>query len=367
MAVLTKLEVFHYLAIDSAAVVRYAMNLSKPQYWKKRGVKSYLLLPVSLLFQLLSSIRAVAFRTGLVSSWRCPVPVVIVGNITVGGAGKSPLVIALTELLLQREYKVGIVSRGYGGSNVAKPVVVTAESDPSLVGDECVMIAARTGVPLVACANRVQAVQHLLSVAKPDIVISDDGMQHYRLQRDLEIVVVDTAYRFGNGFCLPAGPLRESVRRLKSVDMVVHNGEDRQEPGFELQGNQAINIRDANDRVAITSFCPGPVHAVAGIASPERFFSFLRAQGLQLIEHPFPDHVNYHPDDLVFDSNLPVLLTEKDYVKLSRYDLENCWTIPVSAMLDEKIKEEFMMLADQLISQNATSIGPKGSSKTGNI
>ena len=269
------------------------MKLSRPKYWADRNVISYLLLPVSLLFLLISYLRKLCYQTGVLKRWQSPVPVVIVGNITVGGAGKSPLVIALTDLLLSNHLTVGIVARGYGGDSVDRPVVVSPQSDPSAVGDECVMLAERTGVPVVACADRVMAVQHLLSETSPDVVISYDGLQHYRLQRDLEVAVIDASYGCGNGFCLPAGPLREPESRLKSADMLVYSGADRKMPGYTLHGVEAVNLKDVNTKASLASFRSAAVHAVAGIAAPDRFFSFLRAQGLQVIEHPHSDHAVY--------------------------------------------------------------------------
>jgi len=324
------------------------MELSRPAYWATRNLISYLLWPVSKLFQCVSYLRKQCYQVGLLSRWRSPVPIIIVGNITVGGAGKSPLVIALTDLLLRESLSVGIVARGYGGNSVSDPVVVTGDSDPSNVGDECVMLAQRTGVPVVACADRVMAVKHLLSVAKPDVVISDDGMQHYRLQRDLEIAVIDASYGIGNGFCMPAGPLREPASRLRSVHMLVHSGADRTMPGYTLHGTEAVSLADETRRVPLAFFQASQVHALAGIAAPDRFFGFLRAQGLQVIEHPRSDHSVYCKDDLLFGDELAVLMTEKDRVKVREYKLDNCWYVPVTARLDDKIVEEFLMHIERI-------------------
>lgn len=330
------------------------MELTRPPYWAVRNFISYLLWPVSLLFRLVSYLRKWCYQIGLLSRWRSPVPVIIVGNITVGGAGKSPLVIALTELLLTKSLSVGIVARGYGGDSVNDPVLVSSDSEPSNVGDECVMLAQRTGVPVVACADRVRAVKHLLSVATPDVVICDDGMQHYRLQRDLEIAVIDASYGVGNGFCLPAGPLREPESRLQSVNMIVHSGSDRTMPGYTLHGADAVSLADETRRVPLASFQTSQVHALAGIAAPERFFGFLRAQGLQVIEHPRSDHSVYAKDDFLFDDDLAVLMTEKDRVKVREHKLDNCWYVPVTARLDDKIVEEFLMHIQRVVLKSVT-------------
>jgi len=329
------------------------MKLSRPAYWSIRNFISYLLLPVSLLYRGIISLRSLCYCIGVSKSWRSPVPVIVVGNIVVGGAGKSPLVIALCDLLVSKNIKPGIVARGYGGDSVQAPVVVTRDSNPQAVGDECVMLAARTNLPVVACANRVMAVKHLLSIARPDIVISDDGLQHYALQRDFEIAVIDADYQCGNGFCLPAGPLREPQSRLNSVDMVVYSGEQRRAPGYVLQGDMAVSVSDSATRVTLASFKSSPVHAVAGIASPARFFSYLKAHGLQVIENPKADHTHYVKEDFMFGDNLPVLMTQKDWVKVRDYDLENCWYVPVTAALDEQIINEFLTQTQSMLSQSS--------------
>ena len=325
------------------------MNLSVPGYWRVRTPVSWLLYPVSLLFRVLARLRRLIYRFGLIRTWRSPVPVIVVGNITVGGAGKTPLVIALCELLNKRGLRVGIVTRGFAGSATQHPVLVKPESDPAMVGDEAVLLAIRCMADVVACASRVQAVRQLLSLGEYDVILSDDGLQHYALERDLEIAVVDSGFGFGNGFCLPAGPLREPVARLRTVDLTVHSGTDRQKPGYVLTGEKLINITDPTETMSLVSLRGSEVNAVAGIAAPERFFRSLRAQGLQVKEQAFPDHAAFSKSDFEFNDDLSVIMTEKDMVKCKAFGLVNCWYLPVDAVLDDAVKIELNSLLDKLI------------------
>ncbi len=327
------------------------MKLARPTHWASRNLKSWLLYPLSLVFMSLARLRYLFYRTGVLSSWDAPVPVVVVGNIVVGGAGKTPLVLALAKLLQNQSYSVGIVSRGYGGSTGSMPVVVAPDSDPAVVGDESIMLAARSGLPVVVCTKRVSAVQLLLSYSACDIVLCDDGLQHYALKRDLEIAVVDSEYLYGNQFCLPAGPLREPVARLASVDLVVQSGRDRLSPGYELQGSTLVNLADQSLTRTLESFSGGAVHAVAGIGSPQRFFDFLTSQGLTLYEHAKADHAVYQRSDLEFDDDLPVILTEKDAVKCRQFGFRNCWYLPVYAVLDQQIEHKFLSSAARVTSE----------------
>lgn len=326
------------------------MRLSRPQHWGVRGPVSLLLFPVSLIFRSVVWLRKQCYRIGLFSRWSSPVPVIVVGNITVGGAGKTPLVIALTELLVAEGQRVGIITRGYGGSASNGITVVHPDSDPAVVGDEAVLLSARTGVSVVAGAERVEVVKKILSLGPLDFVISDDGLQHYALERQMEIAVVDSSYRFGNGFCLPAGPLREPLSRLNSVDMVAYssgvsggvNGNNRTDMGYELVGTTLVNVNDSAHLRALADLEGSVVHAVAGIASPARFFNSLREHGLQVIEHPFGDHARFSKADVEFDDQYPVLMTEKDKVKCSHMNLKDTWYLPVRAVLDEELVTAFL-------------------------
>lgn len=309
-----------------------------PGFWDRRGPAALALLPLALLF------RAVVWVRHLLHAWgwrrvvRLPVPVVVVGNITVGGTGKTPLVIALANALAVRGLHPGIVTRGYGGSARGIGAVVP-DSDPERVGDEPLLLARRAGCPVWRGADRVAAATALLA-AHPecDCLISDDGLQHLRLARDVEIAVVDGARGLGNGLPLPAGPLREPPARLRAVDAVVINGAGATglPPGttLTLEGSRLVNLASGDKVLPLEAWRGHRVHAVAGIGHPRRFFDQLRAAGLQVVEHPFPDHHPFTAGDLVFDTALPVVMTEKDAVKCARFAREEWWCLPVEARLD---------------------------------
>ncbi|MDZ4261024.1 MAG: tetraacyldisaccharide 4'-kinase [Pseudomonadota bacterium] len=307
------------------------------------------LLPLSWLFLVLVKVRRLAYKTGLLRSFRLPVPVIIVGNISVGGTGKTPLVAWLVKALQQAGYRPGIISRGYGGQAQQWPQQVLPDSDPLLVGDEPLLLAQRCGCPVVAAPDRVLAARQLLEHSNCNILISDDGLQHYRLQRDIEIVVVDGARRFGNGHCLPAGPLREPVSRLKQVDFVVANGAAMSgEVAMQLVPGALVALLDGDETASLAELHGQQVHAVAGIGNPARFFALLKQHGLSVIEHPFPDHHHFVVDDLFFADKLPVLMTEKDAVKCRRYADARMWYLPVEAQLDDSFARAFMQQTKSL-------------------
>ena len=330
------------------------MPLKTPAYWRRRSFLAWMLWPVSLLFRGLVAIRSSLYRLGVLRSWQSPVPVVVIGNLTAGGAGKTPLVIALAVHLQQKGIAVGVVTRGYGGAaSGGWPVLVTPESDPLQVGDEAVLIARRTGVKVVAAKDRSAAVRYLLDLGAIDVVISDDGLQHYAMQRDLELLVVDRQYQFGNGFCFPAGPLREPLSRLKQVDQIVFSGSpndsgDSSKAGYTLVANVFYNAASGRsieaDRFA-SEINHSEVHAVAAIAQPWKFFASLQVLGLKLIEHPFADHSVYQASDLEFGDALPIVITEKDLVKCADWASDLVWTLQVTAEVDGIILDEF----DQLL------------------
>ena len=318
------------------------------QQWYSPRVSLWLL-PISWLFSLLVMVRRSAYKTGVLGSYRLPVPVIVVGNISVGGTGKTPLVAWLVKVLQQWGYRPGVITRGYGGQAQQWPQQVTPASDPVTVGDEPVLLAQRCGCPVVAAPDRVLAARELLGHFSCDILISDDGLQHYRLQRDIEIVVVDGARRFGNGHCLPAGPLREPISRLRQVDYVVANGAAASgEFAMQLLPGMARSLGDHNKVVSITDFQGQQVHAVAGIGNPARFFELLKKSGLSVIEHPFPDHHAFTMTDLAFADGLPVLMTEKDAVKCRRYADARMWYLPVEAQLDQEFSQRLMQQVNRL-------------------
>lgn len=313
---------------------------SLDQYWYSQNPVAWLLLPLSWLFRAVAFVRRILYRAGIFASTRLPVPVIVVGNISVGGTGKTPLLIALCELLKSEGYHPGIVSRGYG-VHLSGEVLLTADSTASEVGDEPLLIARRTNCPVVVGRDRPAAAKLLLDKQDCNIILSDDGLQHYALQRDIEIAVVDAARLHGNGFCLPAGPLREPVSRLDSVDFVVYNGKSNAAYQFDLEFQTARNV--ATGAIAeLQSFAGQKVHAVAGIGHPQRFFNQLEIQGLDISPHAYPDHHEYMLNDLNYGDTSPVLVTEKDAVKCARLNLDTLWAVPVAAKLSKSLVDDFL-------------------------
>jgi len=319
-------------------------------YWYSQNPLAWALLPLSWLFCAVATIRRYCYTNGWLQSEGVPVPVVVVGNLTVGGTGKTPLIIGLCHYLTQQGFKPGIVSRGYGAA-IRGTHAVTSDDSAAACGDEPLLIKQRTGCPVVIGRDRVAAVNRLLTENDCDVVLSDDGMQHYRLHRNIEIAVIDTDRKFGNGYCLPAGPLREAKARLNAVDMIVHHGNSQYNYRFSLEFDDAVNLV-TGERKSLASFHSASVHAVAGIGHPQRFFNQLRKQGLELSEHAFPDHHRFRADEIRFEDGLPVLMTEKDAVKCvalltdngSVGVLERCWSVPVNAKMSERIGLDLITL-----------------------
>jgi tetraacyldisaccharide 4'-kinase len=311
--------------------------------WASFTLWQVLLLPISALFFLIVVTRRLAYRFGLAPSYRLPVPVIVVGNITVGGTGKTPLVLWLVDFLREHGYRPGIISRGYG-SRASAPQSVSSNSDPLLVGDEPVLLAQRAQCPVWVGRQRVDVARTLLG-ARPDcdVLISDDGLQHYALRRDVEVVVVDGVRRFGNELLLPAGPLREPMSRLKSVDAVVVNGGSISagEYAMQLVGNCFRQLKQAVTAMP-PDFTGKSLHAVAGIGHPTRFFSHLHALGLSVIEHPFPDHHTYQPHELQFADAGEILMTEKDAVKCAAFAPDNAWALIVDAQVDAALGNKIL-------------------------
>ena len=310
-------------------------------HWYHLSPLHLLLLPLSLIFLCLITVRRLSFRYGLLHTVKLPVPVVIVGNISVGGTGKTPLTLWIAQQLLANGWHPGIISRGFGGSS-NKPQAVLVDSDPASVGDEPVLMAQRKLCPIWVGRNRPVAALALLA-AHPecDVIISDDGLQHYRLQRNVEIVVIDGLRRFGNGFLLPAGPLRELPSRLANADAVVVNGgvAASQEYAMNLEGKHFYNLLNPQVVKMADEFKDTNTHALAGIGHPERFFNHLRQLGLNITPHPYPDHHQYCANDLIFDGANALLMTEKDAVKCSAYADENSWVLRVDAQLDDGLTQ----------------------------
>lgn len=322
--------------------------------WSGRSRLYLLLLPFAWLYGLIAWLRRQAYRRGWRQVWRAPLPVVVVGNLTAGGNGKTPLVIWLVEQLQRRGYRVGVVSRGYGGRAAQYPLVLGPDTRSVECGDEPLLIAQRTGAPVAVSPQRSAAVQALLSQTTLDVVITDDGLQHYALARDLELVVVDGVRRFGNGWWLPAGPMRERERRLASVDAVIVNGgtpHDGEIP-MGLTGDRLVNLRSGES-------CPAaqfvaPVVAMAGIGHPPRFFHTLSQLGVPLqATHAFADHQAYQAATLTALTPLgqALLMTEKDAVKCRAFAQDNWWYLPVSAQLPREAGDVLLARIAALITQ----------------
>ncbi len=293
-----------------------------------------LLWPLEQLYRQVVKRKRARFISGDSVSYRAPVPVIVVGNITVGGTGKTPLILWLIDYCRAQGLQVGVVSRGYGAKPARLPWTVSASDSAAQAGDEPLLIVQRSGVPLVIAPDRAQAVQQLLAEHSVDIILSDDGLQHYGLARDLELVLIDAARGLGNQRCLPAGPLREPAERLRSVDAVLCNGaEQDDDSGFamQLQPTELVHVRSG--RREPLSYFPAQqkMHAVAGIGNPQRFFKTLEGLDWQPIAHAFADHAEFSAQDLQFADDLPVLMTEKDAVKCRAFAADNCWYLQVAA------------------------------------
>jgi len=308
--------------------------LERQWYSDKVGFWSVLFTPFSMLLGLLVSLRRALYKIGLIPSWRSPVPLVVVGNITIGGTGKTPLVIWVVQQLLAKGYSPAIVSRGYGGS-AEKITPVSINSDPKVVGDEPLLIATRTACPVWIGKKRSAVIRTLLR-AHPhcDVIISDDGLQHYAMQRDFEIIVVDGVRYFGNKAMLPFGPMREPTWRMHDVDAVVVNGAEADASGeylMRLRGQEFYSLYAVEKKASANFFAGKRIHAVAGIGNPSRFFSHLRQLGLTFVEHAFPDHHQFQAEDLQIPEADIILMTEKDAVKCLQFAQDNIWVLPVQA------------------------------------
>ena len=319
------------------------MSLSSrlQQHWSRVDVVSILLAPLSLIYWAIILVRRAAYALGIFKVHEFSVPVVVVGNLTVGGTGKTPFVISLAEQLKQRGWTPGVISRGYHGK-ASQPAVVPSDGDPGFFGDEPVLISRKTGVPVVVARRRSDAVNRILAESV-DLVISDDGLQHLALGRDADIVMIDDIERFGNGLLLPAGPLREPASRLRSVDIRVRRG------GSARSGEHAVGPRlgaarnlVTGEKVPLAFFRGQSLSAVAGVHRPERFFEMLEEQGLTAVKYPFPDHHYFSPDDLPVGTT--VLMTEKDSVKCASFANPHWWEVSLLTEIPEALIDELERL-----------------------
>ena len=313
--------------------------------WYKDPFIGVWLMPLGFLFSDAVKFRKFLYKLGILKIHTLPVPVIVVGNITVGGTGKTPLIIWLAGFLKASGFKPGIISRGYGGQSESWPQQVTVNSEAKAVGDEALLIAKQTGCPMAVGPLRVDAANLLLRHTDCDVILSDDGLQHYALSRDIEIAVIDGERRFGNGYCLPAGPLREPIERLNSVDFVIVNGEKSEDREFSMQliGERAINLATGEQK-PLAEFNGVDCHALAGIGNPERFFKLLAAAGLTCVTQSFPDHYPFQCHDIEFADNKPVLMTEKDAVKCTAFAGKSHWYVPVTAVPDPVFAEQLLNL-----------------------
>ncbi len=306
--------------------------------WYSEAKPARWLRVLSHVYSLIVAVRKKLYASGLLKRVKFSVPVIVVGNLSVGGTGKTPLVIAIYQYLKSIGLKPGIVSRGYGGKPFKSPVLVNAIDSASDVGDEAIMFANRCDESIVICPDRVLAVQKLITDKQVNIVISDDGLQHYKLQRDIEILVVDGDRLFGNRHLIPAGPLREPLSRLKEIDAVVVNGKNSElgDYAMNLQVDRVSHINQIKDDCSLADFSHQDVYAIAAIGNPQRFFNSLLDCNINAQCTAFDDHHLYTDADLSTYRDRPLLMTEKDAVKCSGKVGDNAWSVNVSAMLTDE-------------------------------
>ncbi len=338
------------------------MNLNDAWY-QKRANWTLLLWPVELLFWQLSAFNK---RRLLKKQWHAPCPLIVVGNISVGGTGKSPLTIDLITTLTAQGYKVGVVSRGYGSKRDDFPYQVKATDTAEQSADEPLMIVQRTKVNLVIDPDRVRACQFLLANNRCDLIISDDGLQHYKMGRDIEIAVIDGARGLGNRHCLPVGPLREPAERLNSVDFVVVNQADECAPASIVDKQFCMRMQPIawcrlsdNVTLSLAEFKQlakrdgAQLHAIAGIGNPERFYSTLRRLGIDAVPNSFPDHHQYQRADFKVGDRDIICMTEKDAVKCKNIAPANSYYLKIAAQLDEQFIQQLIARLQLLKRKNA--------------
>jgi tetraacyldisaccharide 4'-kinase len=322
------------------------LNKRVQRLWAERSILSYGLTPFAVAFSGIATTRRWMYSHFL-KPRTLPVPVIVVGNITVGGTGKTPFVIWLAKALQAKGYRPGIVTRGYKGSRSKhRPILVTSHVQAKAVGDEALVLAQQTGCPVMAGRDRTQAVLALYRRdPKINVIISDDGLQHYRMARQIEIVMMDAVSRWGNGFCLPAGPLREKPCRLDSVDLVIANHGEAEEANWQMTTAPSVyvyNVNRPSEKRLLSSFKDHTIHAFAGIGVPERFFGSLEQQGLNIIRHPFPDHTIYQKKDFNIAKGDTIFMTQKDAVKCHTIAPTSAWYVVLEATLPDACLTEIL-------------------------
>ncbi|PID65610.1 MAG: tetraacyldisaccharide 4'-kinase [Gammaproteobacteria bacterium] len=322
------------------------MNWQK--FWQKRGIGNYVLLPLSAVFYGVTAVRRYLYHGGLLQSAKAPLPVVVVGNINVGGAGKTPLVIALGKWLAENNIAYAVIAKGYGGS-YTRPTVVTAEQSAAVVGDEPLLIKLKCDCPVVVAKSRLQAATIVAQTfPETQIILTDDGLQHYALQRQMEICVINAKVGLGNAWLLPAGGLREPPSRLKQVDFVVYNGGVEHPHHYLLADRGWYHINSGQKRYH-DEFCGDKSQnlAISAIAHPALFFQRLKALGIAAQTRPLPDHHPITAGDLPADKTL--LMTEKDWVKAKVFTHTDAWYLSVEAVLSEALKRDFLIQVQRII------------------
>lgn len=309
-------------------------------FWQKKSLLSILLLPLSFLYCAIVIMRRFFYQQGWFKSYGFAIPIIIVGNITVGGNGKTPMVIWLARFLKNQGFNVGIVSRGYG-RKTKHSIVVDANKTPDEVGDEPLLIYQSLKLPVIVDRNRVQGVKDLIEQFHCNVIIADDGLQHYRLKRSFEIIMIHGAYQLGNALCLPSGPLREPKKRLDQANILIYH-DKKQPPWFtEIIFSKIIHLQ-SQKTVCLTQWQGKTCHAVAAIAHPESFFAKLKQYGINVIPHAFTDHYFFKKDDLDFKDNYPILMTAKDAVKCQTLVNEKHWYIVMDIKLPPLFEEKII-------------------------
>lgn len=309
--------------------------------WFGKAKWTYVFFPLAGLFWIISFCRRKAYELGVFKTQSISVPVIVVGNISVGGNGKTPLVIRIADLLKQQGYHPGVLSRGYGGKASHYPCSVAVGAKPAEVGDEPVLMRQRLKCPIVIDPKRTRGANYLIEHHKCDVIVCDDGLQHYALQRDIEIAVMDGERRNGNGWLLPVGPLREGTWRLKTVDFVVVNGgtASENEHLMGLEAGQLVNVKFPSRSKGLNQLHKAVI-GLAGIGNPQRFYTFLVQRQVKLKQRlSFPDHYQFGASDIPQDT---VLMTEKDAVKCKDFAHDDCWYLPVSAKLTSQFESALL-------------------------
>ena len=320
------------------------------EVWYGKHPLSTLLLPLAWIFHGISWARRAIYSSHLLNVYRAPVPVIVIGNLSVGGTGKTPLSIWLARKLRDWGFKPGVIARGYRGQATHWPQQVRADSDPFAVGDEAIIIARQTGLPVAVGPRRGEDIEALIKHSQVNIIISDDGLQHYALARDVEIIVIDGIRRLGNGRCLPAGPLRESQTRVTEADLVVSNGlAARGEFPMRYRAGFMRRVDGGGEDVSFEAFEQKSVHAVAGLGNPQSFFASLKRNGFRCQHHAFPDHHVYSPGELDFGDRLPIVMTEKDAVKCEHFADERFWYVPIEVDLPEVFERRLKTILKRVL------------------